>query len=328
MIKDILNLNDNQEVELKVLLLRKDLKKSQKFRLEMEWSDSSGIIKGIVFDNAESLNKTLSVGSVYKIKGVLDTYGGERRIKLDNSEFYELSEEDMYEYLPRTEQDIGKMWNELVGLIRSVKDKNMSLLLKYIFLDDREFAQKFKRAPAALFYHQNYVGGLLEHTLKVVNICLVLSKEYKDTNKDLLITGALLHDVGKVFEYRVFPFERTPEGRLLGHIALGYNMVKSKIDNLRSLPGQNFPRVLELEILHMILSHHGKLEWGSPVVPMTPEALILHYADLLDSKMWSVFDKLKEAKRLGNLWTEAIRSMNNIRFFNPLSLEEDAEEGF
>ena len=331
MIKDILGLKDNQEVELKVLLLRKDLKKSQKtqqLRLEMELGDASGIIKGIVFDDAESVDNDLNIGSIYRIKGTLGTYNGERRIVLESSGFSEMGDEDIYDYLPRTERDIEKMWNEMLTFIKKVKDKHMSTLLKYIFVDDKDFAERFKKAPAALFYHQNYVGGLLEHTLKVANICEVLSREYEDINRDLLITGALLHDVGKVFEYKVFPRERTYEGRLLGHIALGYNMVKSKIDNLRSLPGGTIPKVTELGILHMILSHHGKLEWGSPVVPMTPEALVLHYADLIDARMWSVFDKLKEAQKHKNAWTDAIRSLDNIRFFNPIPLQGDEEEDF
>ncbi len=331
MIRDILSLEDNTEVEIKALLVKKDIKKSQRtqgIRLEMELSDSSGTIKGIIFEDAENVDAGLSVGKVYNIKGMLGTFNRERRIIITPSNVLELTEEDIYAYLPRSERDIEEMWTQLLGLIRVVKDRHMSGLLKYIFVDDREFADKFKKAPAAVFYHQNYVGGLLEHTLKVVNICMVLAKEYENINRDLLITGALLHDVGKVLEYRVFPLERTYEGRLLGHIALGYNMVKSKIDNLRSLPGTGFPKVLELGILHMILSHHGKLEWGSPVVPMTPEALVLHYADVIDSKMWSVFNKLKEAERQGDVWTDAIKNLDNIRFFNPSSLKENAEEDF
>ena len=331
MIKDILTLDDNTEVELRVLLIRKDIKKSQRtqgVRLEMELGDSSGTIKGIVFDDAENVDSILSVGKVYSVKGVLGTFNRERRIVITPSALSEVPEEDMYSYLPRSERDIEEMWTELLSLIRSVKNKYMAALLRYVFIDDREFSEKFKKAPAAVFYHQNYVGGLLEHTLKVVNICMVLAREYENINRDLLITGALLHDIGKVLEYRIFPLERTAEGRLLGHIALGYNMVKSKIDNLRSLPGRGFPKILELGILHMILSHHGKLEWGSPVVPMTPEALVLHYADVIDSKMWSVFDKLKEAERQGDTWTDAIKNLDNIRFFNPSSIKENAEEDF
>ena len=331
MIRDILAFDDNTEVELKVLLIRKDLKKSQRtqgVRLEMELGDSSGTIKGIVFDDAETVDSSISVGRIYSIKGVLGTFNKERRIVIAPSGLSEITGGDIYSYLPRSERDIEEMWREFLGLIRSVKDKYMSTLLKYVFIDDKEFAGKFKKAPAAVFYHQNYVGGLLEHTLKVVNICMVLAKEYENIQRDLLVTGALLHDIGKVLEYKVFPLERTFEGRLLGHIALGYNMVKTKIDNLRSLPGMGFPKVLELGILHMILSHHGRLEWGSPVVPMTPEALVLHYADVIDSKMWSVFDKLKEAERQGDVWTDAIKSLDNIRFFNPSSLKENAEEDF
>ena len=328
MIKDIIELEDNTRVKVDVLVIKKDLKRSartQGIRLEMDLRDSSGLIKGIVFDDAEAVGENITEGKIYEIEGVISTYNKERRIVIDKDSIRVLEDADIYSYLPHTEEDIDSMWDELVEYIKSVKDKHMHALLKYFFLDDHEFAEKFKLAPAAVFYHQNYVGGLLEHTLKVVNISLVLAREYEGIDRDLLLTGALLHDVGKVKEYSLFPLERTPEGRLLGHIALGYNMVKNKIDNLRSIPGIGFPKVMELRILHMILSHHGKLEWGSPVVPMTAEALVLHYADVIDSKMWSVFEKLKEAERQGDIWTDVIKNLDNIRFFNPASLEEDGE---
>lgn len=329
MIKDIFALEDNTEVSLKVLLMRKGIKKSQRthsIRLEMEFCDSSGSIKGIIFDDAERVDSGIQVGRIYSIKGVLGTFNNERRLVITPSGLSELEGEDIHNYLPKSERDIEEMWDEFNSIIQSVKDKYMVALLKYIFIEDKHFSDRFKKSPAAVFYHQNYVGGLLEHTIKVVNICKVLSMEYKGINRDLLITGALLHDVGKVLEYNIFPLERTYEGRLLGHIALGYNMVKSKIDNLRSMPLLGFPRVLELGILHMILSHHGKLEWGSPVVPMTPEALVLHYADVIDSKLWSVFEKISEAELRGAAWTDAIKNLDNIRFFNTASLKEDAEE--
>ncbi len=329
MIKDLLELEDSSKVEIDVLVVKKDLKRSartQGVRLEVELRDSSGTIKGVIFDDAESIQDKINEGKVYRVKGMLSTFNRERRIVIEKDSVSVIENADIYLYLPHTEEDMELMWNELTGLVRSVKDKHMHALLKYFFVEDRDFVEKFKKAPAAVFYHQNYVGGLLEHTLKVVNISLVLAKQYEGIDRDLLLTGALLHDVGKVKEYSVFPLERTAEGRLLGHIALGYNMVKNKIDNLRSIPGIGFPGVLELEILHMILSHHGKLEWGSPVVPMTSEALVLHYADVIDSKMWSVFDKLKEAERQGDVWTDGIKNLDNIRFFNPSPLKEDGEE--
>ncbi len=329
MIKDILDLEDNTRVEVDVLVLKKDLKRSartQGVRLEIDLRDSSGIIKGIVFDDAERVDEVIEEGKIYRVEGVVNTYNRERRIVINKDSIRIMEDADVYSYLPHTEEDIDLMWEELTNHIKSIKDKHMHALLKYFFLDDHEFAEKFKLAPAAVFYHQNYIGGLLEHTLKVVNIALVLAKEYEGIDRDLLLAGALLHDVGKVKEYNIFPLERTPEGRLLGHIALGYNMVKSKIDNLRSIPGIGFPKIMELRILHMILSHHGKLEWGSPVVPMTSEALVLHYADVIDSKMWSVFAKLKEAEKQGDMWTDNIKNLDNIRFFNPASLKEDGEE--
>ncbi len=329
MIKDIKGEKENTRVELEVLVVRKDLKrsvKSQGIRLELDLRDKSGTIKGVVFEEADKVVEIIKEGKIYRIEGVINTFNKERRIIINKDAISLLKDADIYDYLPHTEKDIALMWEKLLGHIRSIKNKHMKALLKYFFLEDQDFARMFKQAPAAVMYHQNYVGGLLEHTLKVVNISLVLAKEYEEIDRDLLLTGALLHDVGKVKEYRVFPLERTPEGRLLGHIALGYNMVKSKIDNLRSIPGIGFPKIMELRILHMILSHHGRLEWGSPVVPMTSEALVLHYADVIDSKMWSVFEKLKQAEEQGDIWTDTIKSLDNIRFFNPASLKEDGEE--
>jgi 3'-5' exoribonuclease len=156
---------------------------------------------------------------------------------------------------------------------------------------DEDFLLKFKLAPAATSFHHAYRGGLLEHTLSVVNLCDKFATAYENINRDILISGAILHDIGKVIEYNNKTFKRTDEGKLLGHIAIGITIVDKKAKKIRE-----FPEKILNAIKHLILSHHGELEWGSPVQPATVEAVLLHYADNIDSKIQTFMEMGQDKK--------------------------------
>ncbi|HHY59264.1 MAG TPA: CRISPR-associated endonuclease Cas3'', partial [Clostridia bacterium] len=180
-----------------------------------------------------------------------------------------------------------EMWEELQQKIAGIANPHLQSLVRQIF-GDETLAEQFRRAPAAKAHHQAYLGGLLEHTLNVVKLAEQIAAAYEGVDRDLLLTGALLHDIGKIYEYRYDVFiDYTDAGRLLGHIVIGAGLVQER---LRDLP--DFPETLKLKVLHMIVSHHGRYEWQSPKRPKFLEAAILHQADYLDAEV----DKFLQAR--------------------------------
>ncbi len=182
-------------------------------------------------------------------------------------------------------------------IIKEIKEKNFN---------DDEFLTKFKKAPAAKSMHHAYVGGLIEHTVSVAKISKEISKFYMPIDVDILVAGALLHDIGKVYEIDATTFNYTNEGRLIGHIVIGYNITKEKIKNIK------LPLEQEVQILHCILSHHGEYEYGSPKIPKTKEALLLHLIDTMDSKM----EPLQNIQASETNWSESIKILGRS-FFVP-----------
>lgn len=195
------------------------------------------------------------------------------------------------DYLPVSSKDIGKMYEEFAAYIRSIKNPFLHKLADEFFIEDVEFAKAFRFHSAAKSVHHGFVGGLLEHTLSVVKLCDYYAGYYPGINRDLLLTAAMFHDIGKTKELSVFPEnDYTDDGQLLGHIVIGTEMVGAKI---RTIPG--FPRKLATELKHCILAHHGELEYGSPKKPALLEALALNFADNTDAKMETMLEILHGA---------------------------------
>ena len=195
---------------------------------------------------------------------------------------------DLEDFISKTEKNIDEMINEFKQIINDINQPNLKQLLNNIF--NNSFIKKFSESPAATYYHHNFIGGLLEHILSMIKIAVCVSEIHPKLDKDLLISGCILHDIGKVKELCtttiIMP---TIEGSLLSHISLGYNMINKFIEDI-----PNFEEILKYKILHMVLSHHGKMEWGSPVEPMFPEAVALHNIDMIDSQIQI---ELQEKKR-------------------------------
>ena len=202
-----------------------------------------------------------------------------------------MSDEGEYhpaDYLPVTTKDIPTMQHELTQYITTIKNEYLRKLASGYF-NDLEFMKAFSFHSAAKSVHHGFVGGLLEHTLSVVKMCDYFSKQYPVLNRDLLLTAAMFHDIGKTKELSAFPEnDYTDDGQLLGHIIIGSQMVKERID---TMPG--FPKKLERELIHCILAHHGELEYGSPKKPALLEALALNFADNTDAKMETMLEVLK-----------------------------------
>ena len=188
------------------------------------------------------------------------------------------------DYLPVSTKDIPKMYEELVGYVKSIKNPYLNKLAASYFVDDPAFAKAFQFHSAAKSVHHGFVGGLLEHTLSVVKMCDYFAGFYKEINRDLLLTAAMFHDIGKTKELSAFPLnDYTDEGQLLGHIYMGAQMIN---DLAHQIP--EFPEVLKNELIHCILSHHGELEYGSPKKPALVEAVALNLADNTDARMETI----------------------------------------
>jgi len=208
---------------------------------------------------------------------------------------------DYSDYLPQSKENLDELMQKIFSKIDSIENYHLKNLLKSFF-NDSEFTEKFKRAPAAMKVHQPYIGGLAEHTVNVVTICETVGNIYKEMNRDFLITMAILHDIGKIREYAYDKaMEHTDEGKLLGHITIGIEMIDQKIKSLDS-----FPKDLELMVKHTLLSHHGHFEFGSPRLPSILAAIALHYADEMDAKVSGFINIKEENKNFKEKWSKWI----------------------
>ena len=264
-----------------VFVLGKKIVKDKKdggFYAILEFSDRTGTIDGISWDG-DSLGE-ISAGDFVFITGNVTEYSGRLQVVVNSISPVEESEIDAGDFLPSYSGDINEVIKGLQDFRSSVRDANLRKLLDSFF-DDNEFMILFRLAPAAKRVHHAYLGGLAVHTLSVLMLLKSIQSVYDFLNMDLLITAGILHDIGKIEEYT---YKRSinisNRGRLLGHIVIGSEMITER---LKCIP--DFPKELSLKVLHMILSHHGEKEWGSPKQPLFPGALVLHYADNLDSKM-------------------------------------------
>lgn len=216
-----------------------------------------------------------------EVNGDITMFNGQLQLSIKRARKISADSVDEANYLPCTDKDMDEMMTELLKLIVSVKNPYYKQLLSKLFVENQEFAEAFKKHSAAKSVHHGFIGGLLEHTLSVTKLCDFYTKQYPVLNRDLLITAAVCHDIGKVYELSEFPLnDYTDAGQLLGHIVMGSEMIGKLVD---TIPG--FPQKQANELKHCILAHHGELEYGSPKKPALVEALALNFADNTDAKM-------------------------------------------
>lgn len=301
----VADLGIGERVETDFLLQRCELRTTRtgSYYLAVVFSDRSGRINGRMWDNAEDAAKAVAEGSHVRVVGMVETYQSRPQIKVESLEPAS-GAIDPADYLPATRHDVEAMYDELLGVIASVGNPHLKALLQATFGDD-EVATLFRRAPGGVLLHHAYVGGLLEHTLSVVHLARRVAEHYATVDRDLLITGACLHDLGKIWELAYEQaFEYTEEGRLVGHIVMAGNWLARRMDAI-----EGFPPRLRNHVLHLLASHHGVFEHGAPVQPATREALALHYIDDLDSKMGAIAAAIAEAEASGTE-TAYSRSLN------------------
>jgi 3'-5' exoribonuclease len=245
-------------------------------------------------------------GDVVKLRAQVCRYKDKLQLNLERIRAATREEYDLADLVPHTDRNINELWAQLNGYVESFTDSHLKALLR-AFLDDPEIAAALKEAPAAKSMHHAWIGGLLEHVVSLLGICEMAAAHY-GVHRDLLLTGAILHDIGKLQELHWgTSFDYTIAGQLLGHITIGIGMIEKKI---ASLP--DFPPQLRVLVEHVVLSHHGKYEFGSPKLPMIPEAMLLHFLDDMDAKMQTMqneFGRSLAAGRNAADVTEWVRSM-------------------
>jgi 3'-5' exoribonuclease len=275
-------------------------------------SDKTGSLEARMWDDVADPIEYCSEGCYVKAQGDISKYNGKFQITLKKLRLAADSEIDPRDFQPATKFDVEEMWAELRGYVAAFKNQDLKRLV-FSFLDDEQIGPAFKSAPAAKRLHHAWLGGLLEHVLTLVRVCLAAVPFYPEVDSDLLVTGAILHDIGKVRELEwKSSFSYTLEGQMIGHISIAQRMLREKV--LALAP---FPERLTMLVEHMILSHHGKYEFGSPKLPMTSEAILLSALDDLEAKMQALRNEFAASEASGkgpDEVTEWVRSMERSLF--------------
>ncbi len=300
-------LQPNQVITSLFLVQSKDIrqKKSGEPYLSMMLGDRTGDVEAKMWDNAAEVMHTFERDDFVRVKALFQIFQNRPQLtvhkilKLDDREI------DFSDFFPASARSAEEMFAELRGLIAEINNPHLRALLELMF-DDERIARAYKIAPAAKVVHHAYLSGLIEHVLSICKLAKMTSAHYKDVDVDLVLAGAMLHDIGKIDE---LTFDRgfgyTTDGQLIGHIVMSVRMVE---DKLRLLP--DFPPKLRSLLEHMILSHHGELEYGSPKVPLFAEAMLLHHLDNLDSKMECVRAMVDKDRHIDGHWTSYSLSMD------------------
>jgi 3'-5' exoribonuclease len=298
--------------------------------LALTLSDKTGQMEGRMWEDYADSLQHCSEGCYVKVQGQISKYQGKFQITLTKMRSAADSEIEISDFIPSTQFDIDEMYGELIGYVDAFKNADLRDLV-HVFLDDEAIGGAFRTAPAAKRLHHAWIGGLLEHVLTLVRVCLATAPFYPEVDPDLLVTGAILHDIGKVRELSwKSSFSYTLEGQLIGHISIAQGMLHEKIAALNARPeATQFPDRLRLLVEHMILAHHGKLEFGSPKLPMTPEAMLLSALDDLEAKFQAMRNEFAAAKSAGKGSgdvTEWVRSMERPLFNSKAFLDSQNDE--
>jgi 3'-5' exoribonuclease len=279
-------------------------------------SDRTGDMEARVWENASELSPLFNEGDVVEVAGYASSYRAQ--VQLTLSQLKISGEKDPALFLETTQRDIKEMVETLRGIVKNTGDHHLKVLSER-FLSDSDFMEHFKKAPAAKNFHHNYIGGLLEHTLSVCEMSLLAADHYKALDRDMLVIGAFLHDIGKIKEFKYGTrIDYSDEGRLLGHLVLGVGMLEERLAKIK-----NFPRETALRLKHLMLSHHGQYEFGSPKRPKFLEAFALHQIDDLDAKM-NGLGRFMEKDMNKGVWTDYNKMFE--RYFLKDSLPPDVEK--
>lgn len=310
-----------EDVKSIFLVTRKELRKTKAGApyLALELADKSGKVEARIWDNAMRYKDAFSEKDYVAVSGRAERYRDQVQVVVYSLRRCAEEEVDISDFLRVVDSDRAELEGELRQAAEEVRNFHLkSLLLN--FLNDPEFMRRFTTAPAAKNYHHPYLGGLLEHTANTVRICRMVCELYSDVDRDLLITAAALHDIGKIHELeydRAIDF--TDAGRFLGHLLLSDQMIRERIAGMPGFPGD-----LALRLRHAVLSHHGELEWGSPKRPKTLEAIVLHHVDNLDAKVNSFREIIERSCESESSWTD-VKNLFKRPLYIPRSMSQEME---
>ena len=311
--------HENKVVTSSFVVVAKQIKpkKTGEPYLALTLGDRSGQLEAKMWDNVEEVLDAFEQDDFLKIKGLINKYKQRFQLTIHKLRKLGQSEIEFDDYLPKTTKDIDELWRTLTAFVTTFENPHLRSLVQ-AFMADPEIAAAYRNAPAAKTLHHAYIGGLLDHVVSLFRSCDLMCKNYPQINRDLLLTGAFLHDIGKIHELTYNrSFTYTTKGQLLGHMIIELEMLQAK---LALFPG--FPEQLKTMVEHMIVSHHGQYEFGSTKLPMFPEALMLHYLDDLDSKMEAMRAHFERESSLDGPWTSYNASLgrpllNTGKFLSP-----------
>lgn len=276
--------------------------------ISFEFGDASGRIAGVWWEPEQSAIETLEEGAVVKVKGGVGTYRDKPQLKVLKIRLAKEDEYDLSDLLPHSKFSREELRAKIISLTERVENGFVKKLIKS-FWDEKPFLDSYLKASAGKLWHHSYIGGLAEHSINVTEICLDMAKQYHFLDRDRLIFGGLFHDMGKIYQYKITSYiDYSDEGRLVGHISLADGMIAEHASGIESFP----PNLLTI-LRHLILSHHGQIEFASPIVPQIPEAFILYYADEIDSKMGAI-ERIREKSGAAG-WSEYVKLLNRHLYF-------------
>jgi len=273
-------------------------------------SDSTGKLNGRMWQASEAIFNALPEEGFVFVKGRTENYQGALQMVIESLRPVDICEVNLEDFMPITDKDIPAMFSRLREIItEEIKNPHLARLAR-AFLDDQDLMRLFQQAPAAITLHHAYIGGLLEHTLALLELGRVVLPLYPQLDADLVLTGLFLHDIGKTSELDYdLSFKYSDQGRLIGHLVKATLLIEDKIKKLDESAPEPFPPLLKNCLIHIVLSHHGSREFGCPVLPSTPEAFAVHYLDNLDSKINLTLSEIK--KETGNArWTNFINALD------------------
>jgi 3'-5' exoribonuclease len=273
-------------------------------------ADRTGQVPGRLWQATQGIFDGIQEGGFIRVKGRTENYKGNLQFIIDALRPVDPKGINIEDFLPRTSKDVEKMWARTLEILRTVKNEHLLALIAQ-FVKDEKIVHGFKKAPAAIQFHHAYLGGLLEHTLNLLEVALVVLPKYPDLSADLVLTGLFFHDIGKITELTYETnFTYSDEGQLVGHIVAAAVWIDRRAEAAAHQTGKPFPPDLKAVIQHIVLAHHGQYEYGSPKLPAVPEALLIHHLDNIDAKMNTVFREIREHRDDQSDWTEYVRSMN------------------
>jgi 3'-5' exoribonuclease len=292
--------HENKVITSSFVVVSKQIKpkKSGEPYLSLTLGDRSGQLEAKMWDNVEEVLNAFEQDDFLKIKGLINKYKNRFQLTIHKVRKLGDTEIDFSDYLPKTSKNIDELWQSLAVYVVSFQNPYLRSLLQ-AFMADAEIAGAYRNAPAAKTLHHAYIGGLLDHVVSLFRSSELICQNYPQINRDLLMAGVFLHDIGKIYELAYNrSFSYTTRGQLLGHMVIELEMLQAKIE---MVPG--FPPELKTMLEHLIISHHGQYEFGSPKLPMFPEALVLHYLDDLDSKLEAMRAHFEREADLESPWT-------------------------